>query len=107
RECAVAARGAQPPRVVQEAARGGVMRSWLALAGAIGLAAAGCGKSAPPPEDAASGGGAAVTPPDQEPPVPINPDSPIQYPPRLYNQRVEGDVVLRLFVDSVGRLVPG
>src|SRR5207249_397971 len=44
--------------------------------------------------------------PDQEPPVPINPDSPIQYPPRLYDQKVEGDVVLRLFVDSVGRLAP-
>ncbi len=82
------------------------MRGWLALAGTIGLAAAGCGKSAPPPEDAATGGAAAVTPPDQEPPVPINPDSPIQYPPRLYDQKVEGDVVLRLFVDSVGRLVP-
>jgi len=82
------------------------MRSWLALAGAFGLAAAGCGKPAPPPEDAATAGGAAATPPDQEPPVPINPDSPIQYPPRLYDQKVEGDVVLRLFVDSVGRLVP-
>jgi len=81
------------------------MRGWLALAGAIGVAAAGCGKSAPPPDEAATGGGAAVTPPDQEPPVPINPDSPIQYPPRLYDQKVEGDVVLRLFVDSVGRLV--
>src|SRR5947207_5475263 len=82
------------------------MRSWLALAGAIGLTAAGCGKPAPPPEDAATAGGAGVTPPDQEPPVPINADSPIQYPPRLYDQKVEGDVVLRLFVDSVGRLVP-
>ena len=82
------------------------MRSWLALTAALGLAAAGCGKPAPPPEDAATDGGAAVTPPDQEPPVPINADSPIQYPPRLYDQKVEGDVVLRLFVDSVGRLVP-
>src|SRR5256886_12300584 len=82
------------------------MRGWLALAGAIGVAAAGCGKSAPPPDEAAAGGGAAATPPEQEPPVPINPDSPIQYPPRLYDQKVEGDVVLRLFVDSVGRLAP-
>ncbi|OLB09194.1 MAG: hypothetical protein AUH06_00260 [Gemmatimonadetes bacterium 13_2_20CM_69_27] len=64
------------------------MRSWLALVGAVGLAAAGCGKPAPPPEEAATGGG------------------PIQYPPRLYDQKVEGDVVLRLFVDSVGRLAP-
>src|SRR5207302_10482623 len=90
RECAVAARSAQSPRGVEEATRGGVMRSWLALAGAIGLAAAGCGKSAPPPEDAASGGGAAVTPPGHEPPVASTPRSPIQYPPRLYNPRVDG-----------------
>jgi len=36
--------------------------------------------------------------------VALNGDSPIQYPPRLYDQKVEGDVVLRLFVDSTGRL---
>jgi TonB family protein len=82
------------------------MKSWLALVGALGLAAAGCGKPAPPPEEDAIGGGATATPPDQEPPVPLNADSPIQYPPRLYDQRVEGDVVLRLFVDSGGRLLP-
>jgi TonB family protein len=38
--------------------------------------------------------------------VALNADSPIQYPPRLYDQKVEGDVVLRLFVDSAGRLLP-
>jgi len=38
--------------------------------------------------------------------VALNADSPIQYPPRLYDQKVEGDVMLRLFVDSAGRLVP-
>lgn len=62
-----------------------------------------CGKSAPPADQAET---ATTTPPDQEPPVAVNPDSPIQYPPRLYDQKVEGDVVLRLYVDSVGRLVP-
>lgn len=36
----------------------------------------------------------------------LNGDSPIQYPARLFDQRVEGDVVLRLFVDSTGRLAP-
>jgi TonB family protein len=36
--------------------------------------------------------------------VALNGDAPIQYPPRLYDQKVEGDVVLRLFVDSTGRL---
>jgi len=38
--------------------------------------------------------------------VALNADSPIQYPPRLYDQKVEGDVMLRLFVDSAGRLMP-
>lgn len=73
------------------------------LGGALLLGVARCGKT-PPPDQAASGGTGA--PPDQEPPVAINGDSPIQYPPRLYDQRVEGDVVLRLFVDSTGRLRP-
>jgi TonB family protein len=61
-----------------------------------------CGKK--PPADQAGSGGATATPADQEPPVALNGDSPIQYPPRLYDQRVEGDVVLRLFVDSLGAL---
>jgi TonB family protein len=74
----------------------------VVLAGALALAA-GC-RSAPPADDA--GGGPGSSPADQEPPVAINGDSPIQYPPRLYDQRVEGDVVLRLFVDSLGRMLP-
>ncbi|HET7295776.1 MAG TPA: energy transducer TonB [Gemmatimonadales bacterium] len=79
------------------------MRAWrAALAASLALGAARCGKG--PPADQA-GSGAAGAPADQEPPVAINGDSPIQYPPRLYEQRVEGDVVLRLFVDSTGRLV--
>src|SRR4029077_4772915 len=53
-----------------------------------------------------SGSGAPGVPPDQEPPVALNGDSPIQYPPRLYDQKVEGDGILRLFVDSAGRLQP-
>jgi len=66
-------------------------------------AVAACGKQAPPPEQPASPPPAAA---DQEPPVALNGDSPIQYPPRLFDRRVEGDVVLRLFVDSTGRVVP-
>jgi TonB family protein len=68
------------------------------------LGAAGCRKS--PPADQAGGGGSTSAPADQEPPVALNADSPIQYPPRLYDQKVEGDVVLRLFVDSTGRMLP-
>ncbi|HWC73932.1 MAG TPA: energy transducer TonB [Gemmatimonadales bacterium] len=47
----------------------------------------------------------AAPPPESEPPVALNPDIPIAYPPALYEQRVEGDVTLRLFVDSTGKLI--
>jgi TonB family protein len=74
-------------------------RRWPALAFGAVLA---CGRAAPPPPD----GGATSPPPAEEPPVALNPDPPIQYPPRLYDQTVEGSVVLRLFVDSTGKLIP-
>jgi len=71
---------------------------------AVALSAvAACGKPAPPPQQAAS---APAPPADEEPPVALNADSPVQYPPRLFDRRVEGDVVLRLFVDSTGHVVP-
>ena len=75
---------------------------------ALGLAAGGwhCGRRAGAPGQASDAGQPGSGPPDQEPPVALNADSPIQYPPRLYEQKVEGDVVLRLFVDSTGRLAP-
>lgn len=68
---------------------------WLAVA----LAAAAC-RSGPPPEQA----GAA--PPEEEPPVAVNPQAPIHYPPALFDRGVEGEVVLRLFIDSTGKVVP-
>jgi len=40
-----------------------------------------------------------------EPPVVINPDPGVEYPEALFEQGIEGKVVLRLFVDSAGRLV--
>ena len=48
----------------------------------------------------------AAPPPESEAPVALNPDVPIAYPPTLFDQKVEGDVTLRLFVDSTGKLVP-
>jgi len=79
------------------------VRGWRnALAGVVALGVAACGKSRS--GDQAGGGEPSSGPPDQEPPVALNGDSPIQYPPRLYDQKVEGDVLLRLFVDSTGRL---
>ena len=47
-----------------------------------------------------------VEAPAEEPPVALNAEPPVQYPPALYDQGVEGDVELRLFVDSTGRLAP-
>jgi TonB family protein len=48
----------------------------------------------------------ASPPPESEAPVALNPDVPIAYPPALFDQKVEGDVTLRLFVDSTGKLIP-
>jgi TonB family protein len=70
------------------------------------LALAGCGRKddgtielvdrpAPPPPT-----------PAEEPPVAINPVSPVRYPPALLAQGIEGRVLLRLYVDSAGNVVP-
>ncbi len=40
-----------------------------------------------------------------EPPVPLNPDSPVRYPEALATQGLGGTVLLRLFVDSTGSVV--
>ena len=39
-------------------------------------------------------------------PVAINGESPFQYPAELYDQGIEGEVRLRLWVDSTGRTAP-
>lgn len=41
-----------------------------------------------------------------EPPVAINPLSPVMYPPLLAREGIEGTVLLRLFADSTGHLAP-
>ena len=82
------------------------MGAWRAgTAGLLALAGFGCGKSeSPPPADQPTE--QATAPPDVEAPVAVNADSPIQYPPALFDQKIEGEVVLRLFVDAAGRLHP-
>src|SRR3989442_4961236 len=72
---------------------------------AIVVAVAGCHGCAPR-ADSATGGGQAAPPPESEAPVALNPNVPIAYPPALFDQKVEGDVTLRLFVDSTGKLIP-
>jgi TonB family protein len=44
--------------------------------------------------------------PVEEPPVATNPVSPVRYPPALLAQGIEGRVLLRLFVDSIGTVIP-
>ena len=41
-----------------------------------------------------------------EPPVMVSPESPVEYPPALFAQRIEGKVILRMFVDTAGTVVP-
>jgi TonB family protein len=52
-------------------------------------------RSAPPPVS-----------PAEEPPVAINPVSPVRYPAALLEQGIEGQVLLRLYVDSLGQVIP-
>ena len=40
----------------------------------------------------------------EEPPVAVNPDIPVEYPAALYQQGIAGRVLLRLWVDSTGKL---
>jgi TonB family protein len=40
-----------------------------------------------------------------EPPVALDAVSPVDYPPALYQQRISGTVLLRLFADAAGRIV--
>ena len=44
--------------------------------------------------------------PAEEPPVAVNPVSPVRYPPALLAQGIEGRVLLRLYVDAAGTVVP-
>lgn len=41
-----------------------------------------------------------------EPPVALDSKTPVEYPPALYQQRISGTVLLRLFVDETGRIFP-
>jgi TonB family protein len=48
---------------------------------------------------------AASTDPADQPPVAVNPVSPVEYPATLREQGIEGRVLLRLYADSQGTLV--
>ena len=59
-----------------------------------------CGEQDGPPSEEAGGAERGF-----EPPVLINAESPVRYPPALFRDQIEGTVVLRLFIDSRGRLI--
>jgi TonB family protein len=79
------------------------VRSTFAAAVFVTALGMGCRGSAPQANTQTS---QQAPPPESEAPVALNPDVPIAYPPALFEQKIEGDVTLRLFVDSTGRLVP-
>jgi len=56
-------------------------------------------RAAPTPDAAAAAK-------ENDVPVAINSESPFQYPADLYDQGVEGEVRLRLYVDDMGRVHP-
>jgi protein TonB len=61
---------------------------------ALAAAVAACGR-----------GGGADAKPGTEMPIAINSESPFQYPADLFDQGVEGEVRLRLFVDAQGQVL--
>ena len=77
--------------------RSSVAVSWRVVAGAWLAAAAAC-RGREPAQAAATV--------ENDVPVAVNSDSPFQYPSDLYDDGVDGDVRLRLYVDSAGRVRP-
>ncbi|HEX9730197.1 MAG TPA: TonB family protein [Gemmatimonadales bacterium] len=60
---------------------------------------------AEPPADPETDAGTAADPRGFEPPIVINAEAPVRYPPELFLQKAQGTVVLRLFVDESGMLI--
>jgi TonB family protein len=81
-----------------------MQRLWLIPL--AGVALAGCGQRDDGTMRLVDRPAAAPPPPAEEPPVPINPVSPVRYPPALLAQGIEGRVLLRLYVDSAGNVIP-
>jgi TonB family protein len=77
---------------------GASARRWLCACASALLATAGCrGRRSEQP---------AAPSQANDVPVAINSESPFQYPADLYDQGVEGEVRLRLYVDSLGHVLP-
>jgi protein TonB len=71
---------------------------------ALGAALA-CGSKDDGTVRLADGDTVASTDPADQPPVAVNPVSPVEYPATLREQGIEGRVLLRLYADAQGTLV--
>jgi len=78
-------------------------RLLMALALNAGL---GCGSRDEGATRPTGGTAVAATDPADQPPVAVNPVSPVEYPAALREQGIEGRVLLRLYADSQGTLLP-
>jgi len=87
---------AVPEDTVWRAGRGAARVAARLCCGVAALLSA-CGGRAP---------AAAAASVENDVPVAVNSDSPFQYPSAQYDQGVEGEVRLRLYVDSAGRVRP-
>lgn len=75
------------------------MRRWLAT-GSL-MAALSCGGP-----DAEERPATPLSDGQDHPPVLVNAESPVRYPTELYERKIDGDVLLRLFVDADGNVHP-
>ena len=75
------------------------------LTGLALTAAIGCGTRDDGSVRLTTGTTVASTDPADQPPVAVNPVSPVEYPTALREQGIEGRVLLRLYADSQGTLV--
>ena len=78
----------------------------VALTLALGLALLACERKSDGTVRLSGGISNAVPDTADQPPVAINPVSPMDYPLALLEQGIEGRVLLRLYADSQGSLVP-
>jgi len=71
----------------------------------VAAAGAGCGRKDDGTVRLSTTSPTAATSDADQPPVAINPVSPVDYPVPLLEQGIEGKVLLRLYADSLGKLL--
>jgi TonB family protein len=76
-------------------------RMWLLAAFPLALATTACRDSS-----AAGSRFSVLSRRPDEPPVMVNKELPFRYPAPLYARKVQGNVVLRLYIDRDGRVLP-